>query len=430
MEESETDMGYSDVTERFLRYVKIDTQSDEENSEKGEFPSTLKQHNLARLLAQELEEMGADDVYYDEKYCYVYARIKNNSEVSDIPTLCYIAHMDTSPEVSGRDVKPQIIRDYQGGDIVLGEDSLNAQLKLREDGRQYVLSPREFPEIMQYKGKDIITSDGTTLLGADDKAGIAEIMTMADYLITHPEIKHGDVSICFTPDEEVGAGVDHIDLDRLNAQYAYTVDGGGIGELEYENFNAASAVVSITGRNVHPGEAKGKMINAAIVAREYDRRLTDRDRPEFTEGYEGFYHLTDIKGCVESAQLKYIIRDHNKHFFESKKRTMKQLAEIMNREMGSEVVSVELKDQYYNMKDKLADAMFLVDNAKLAMEELGIKPKITPIRGGTDGARLSYMGLPCPNLCAGGHNFHGRYEFICIQSMEKIAELLVKLVSF
>lgn len=426
-------MSRESVTERFLRYVKVDTQSSEENSEAGKFPSTDKQHNLAKMLADELKDIGVDDVFYDERYCYVYARIKNNSDNINIPTLAYIAHMDTSPEVSGKDVNPQIIRDYQGNDIVLGEGSLNADLAHRDGGDnavRYVLSPREFPEIMQYKGQDIITTDGTTLLGADDKAGVAEIMTMADYLVSHPEIKHGDVAICFTPDEEVGAGVDHIDLNRLRADYAYTVDGGGIGELEYENFNAASAVVNITGRNVHPGEAKGKMINAAIVAREYDRRLTDRDRPEYTEGYEGFYHLTEINGCVESAQLKYIIRDHNKQFFESKKRTMNQLAEIMNRELGKELIHVEVKDQYYNMKDKLTDAMFLIDNAKLVMEDLGIKPVISPIRGGTDGARLSYMGLPCPNLCAGGHNFHGRYEFVCIQSMEKIVELLVKLVSF
>lgn len=419
------------VTDRFLRYVKIDTQSDEDASESGRFPSTDKQHKLAGMLADELLKMGADDVYYDEKYCYVYARIRNNSGLRDIPTLAYIAHMDTSPEVSGENVNPQIIRDYQGGDIVLGEGSLNADLQARQSGTsadRLVLSPREFPEIMQYKGCDIITTDGTTLLGADDKAGVAEIMTMADYLISNPQIKHGDIAICFTPDEEVGAGVDHIDLNRLKADYAYTVDGGGIGELEYENFNAAAATVTITGRNVHPGEAKGKMINAAIVAREYDRRLTDRDRPEYTERYEGFYHLTDIQGCVEEARLKYIIRDHNRQFFESKKRTMQQLADIMNRELGRELIHVETKDQYYNMKDKLTDAMFLVDNAKLAMEELGIKPKIQPIRGGTDGARLSYMGLPCPNLCAGGHNFHGRYEFIPIQSMEKIVELLVKLV--
>lgn len=420
------------VVDRFLRYVKYDTQSDENASLEGKFPSTDKQHELAKLLAQELEEMGADSVYYDSRYGYVYAKILNNSDMGRIPTLAYIAHMDTSPEVSGRNVNPQIIRNYQGKDIVLGEDSLNAQLKLREagnEGRQYVLSPREFPELMQYKGKDLITTDGTTLLGADDKAGVAEIMAMAEYLLTHPEVKHGDVAICFTPDEEVGAGVDHIDLNRLGADYAYTVDGGGIGELEYENFNAASATVTITGRSVHPGEAKGKMINAAIVAREYDRRLTDRDRPEFTEGYEGFYHLTEINGCVESATLKYILRDHNRQFFESKKRTMIQLAEIMNRETGKEIIHVEIKDQYYNMKDKLGDAMFLVDNAKLAMEDIGIIPKIQPIRGGTDGAKLSYMGLPCPNLCAGGHNFHGRYEYICIQSMEKIVELLVKLIS-
>lgn len=420
------------VVDRFLRYVKYDTQSDENASLEGKFPSTDKQHELAKLLAQELEEMGADSVYYDSRYGYVYTKILNNSDMGRIPTLAYIAHMDTSPEVSGRNVNPQIIRNYQGKDIVLGEDSLNAQLKLREagnEGRHYVLSPREFPELMQYKGKDLITTDGTTLLGADDKAGVAEIMAMAEYLLTHPEVKHGDVAICFTPDEEVGAGVDHIDLNRLGADYAYTVDGGGIGELEYENFNAASATVTITGRNVHPGDAKGKMINAAIVAREYDRRLTDRDRPEYTEGYEGFYHLTEINGCVESATLKYILRDHNRQFFESKKRTMMQLADIMNRETGKEIIHVEIKDQYYNMKDKLGDAMFLVDNAKLAMEDIGIIPKIRPIRGGTDGAKLSYMGLPCPNLCAGGHNFHGRYEYICIQSMEKIVELLVKLIS-
>ena len=294
---------------------------------------------------------------------------------------------------------------------------------------KFTLSPSVFSSLNDNVGDDLIVTDGNHLLGADDKAGIAIIMQIVEYYKTHPEVNHAPIKICFTPDEEVGAGVDHIDLNRLGADYAYTVDGGGIGELEYENFNAASATVTITGRNVHPGDAKGKMINAAIVAREYDRRLTDRDRPEYTEGYEGFYHLTEINGCVESATLKYILRDHNRQFFESKKRTMMQLADIMNRETGKEIIHVEIKDQYYNMKDKLGDAMFLVDNAKLAMEDIGIIPKIRPIRGGTDGAKLSYMGLPCPNLCAGGHNFHGRYEYICIQSMEKIVELLVKLIS-
>ena len=396
------------LEERFINYVKIDTMSDEYSSSS---PSSMKQFDLAKLLLKELISLGVKDARLTNE-CLVYGTIEGD-ETKD--TIALIAHMDTSPEIEGGNFEPVIIKNYDGKDIKLND--------------KFTLSPSVFPSLNDNVGDDLIVTDGNHLLGADDKAGIAIIMQIVEYYKTHPRVNHAPIKICFTPDEEVGAGVDHIDLNRLGAEYAYTVDGGGIGELEYENFNAASATVTITGRSVHPGEAKGKMINAAIVAREYDRRLTDRDRPEYTEGYEGFYHLTEINGCVESAKLKYILRDHNRQFFESKKRTMMQLADIMNRETGKEIIHVEIKDQYYNMKDKLGDAMFLVDNAKLAMEDIGIIPKIRPIRGGTDGAKLSYMGLPCPNLCAGGHNFHGRYEYICIQSMEKIVELLVKLIS-
>ena len=399
-----------------MRYVRIDTQSDEESEN---FPSTEKQHNLAKLLAEELKEMGASDVVYDTEHCYVYAKIPSNlEETGNKKGLGFIAHMDTSPEMSGADISPKIVKNYDGGNILLGKDA---------DGKEYILSPDVFPELKNYIGQDLITTDGTSLLGADDKAGVAEIMTMAEYLLKNPQIKHETVCIAFTPDEEVGRGMDHFNVEQFGAKHAYTVDGGGIGELEYENFNAANAKIDFIGQSVHPGEAKGKMLNAARLAAVFDMRLPQDERPENTSGYEGFYHLTDIRGDVEHAVSKYIIRDHDREKFEDKKAAVVRLANQMNEEYGHICVEAHITDQYYNMKEKIENAMFLIEDAKKCMSELGITPEICPIRGGTDGARLSYMGVACPNICTGGHNYHGRYEYCCIQSMEKISNLLVKL---
>ena len=407
---------FDKVTEKFLRYVRIDTQSDEESEN---FPSTEKQHNLAKLLAEELKEMGASDVVYDTRHCYVYAKIPSNlEETGNKKGLGFIAHMDTSPEMNGADISPKIVKNYDGGNILLGKDA---------DGKEYILSPDIFPELKNYIGQDLITTDGTSLLGADDKAGVAEIMTMAEYLLKNPQIKHETVCIAFTPDEEVGGGMDHFNVEQFGAKHAYTVDGGGIGELEYENFNAANAKIDFIGQSVHPGEAKGKMLNAARLAAVFDMRLPQDERPENTSGYEGFYHLTDIRGDVEHAVSKYIIRDHDRAKFEDKKAAVVRLANQMNEEYGHICVKAHITDQYYNMKEKIENAMFLIEDAKKCMSELGITPKICPIRGGTDGARLSYMGVACPNICTGGHNYHGRYEYCCIQSMEKISNLLVKL---
>ena len=407
---------FDKVTEKFLRYVSIDTQSDEESEN---FPSTEKQHNLAKLLAEELNEMGASDVVYDMEHCYVYAKIPSNlEETGNKKGLGFIAHMDTSPEMSGADISPKIVKNYDGGNILLGKDA---------DGKEYILSPDVFPELKNYIGQDLITTDGTSLLGADDKAGVAEIMTMAEYLLKNPQIKHETVCIAFTPDEEVGGGMDHFNVEQFGAKHAYTVDGGGIGELEYENFNAANAKIDFIGQSVHPGEAKGKMLNAARLAAVFDMRLPQDERPENTSGYEGFYHLTDIRGDVEHAVSKYIIRDHDRVKFEDKKAAVVRLANQMNEEYGHICVEAHITDQYYNMKEKIENAMFLIEDAKKCMSELGITPEICPIRGGTDGARLSYMGVACPNICTGGHNYHGRYEYCCIQSMEKISNLLVKL---
>lgn len=405
----------TEVIERFLRYVKIDTQSDEDSQT---HPSTAKQHVLAKLLYDELNEMGASDVFYDEENCYVYAKIPANDGGAQSKTLGFISHMDTSPETSGENVKPRIIDDYDGGDIVLNEE------------KGIVLKTATYPEIKAYKGQSVIVTDGTTLLGADDKAGVAEIMTMAHHLLTHPEIKHGEIAIAFTPDEEIGAGTDRFDLTRFGADYAYTVDGGGIGELEYETFNAASADISICGVNVHTGEAKNKMINAARIAAEFDSMLPPEQRPEFTEGREGFFHLMNIEGSTEHSSLSYLIRDHDRAKFEEKKQTIQRVTDLLDLRYGSGTVTAVVKDTYYNMREKIEpDFMFLIDNAVECMGELGITPIIQPIRGGTDGSSLSFKGLPCPNICTGGHNYHGRYEYCCVQSMEKIVELLVKLTS-
>ena len=405
----------SKVIERFLSYIKVDTRSDENSAT---FPSTEKQKNLGRILYQEMVELGVSDVYFDEEYGYVYGKIPANDGGKSTKTIAFIAHMDTAPDISGECVNPQFVENYAGQDILLNEE-----LGIK-------LTTKKFPELKEYIGKTLITTDGTTLLGADDKAGVAEIMTMAETLLSNPEIKHGPIAICFTPDEEVGCGVDHIDLDRLRADYGYTVDGGALGEIEYENFNASSCMIKVQGVNVHPGEAKNKMKNASLVAMEFEMLLPRNEKPEYTCGYEGFYHLTDMQGNEETAKLNYIIRDHDKEKFEIKKAYMEKTAEFLNQKYGEGTVTVMQKDSYYNMKEKVEpEYFFLVEYAKKCMEDLDIIPRIQPIRGGTDGARLSYMGLPCPNLCAGGHNFHGRYEYVCVESMEKITELLVKLAS-
>lgn len=399
--------------DRFFRYVQIDTQSKEDSES---FPSTEKQKNLAMLLAKELQEMGASDVIYDEEHCYVYAKLPGNDPAKgdNYPALGFIAHMDTSPDCSGKNVKPRIVENYDGKEVILNEE------------KAIVLSPVVFPELKHYVGQTLIVTDGTTLLGADDKAGVAEIMTMVQTLLEHPEIKHGPIAIGFTPDEEVGDGVDHFKIRQFGADYAYTVDGGAIGELEYENFNAASAKAIIHGVNVHPGEAKNKMKNASLYAMEFQMMLPGTMRPECTDGYEGFFHLTNMEGTVELATLSYIIRDHDKERFHEKKELFRHIANEMNTRYGEGTVEVEISDSYYNMKEKIEpENLFLIENAKSCMEELGIVPKIQPIRGGTDGARLSFLGLPCPNLCTGGHNYHGRFEYCVVESMEKIVELLV-----
>ena len=406
----------SRVIENFLEYVKIDTESSE-GSETT--PSTLKQHDLARLLTRQLQEMGAQEITYDKERCYVYASVPASKGCENAPVLGFIAHMDTSPAVSGAGVKPRLIEDYDGGDIVLNEGSV--------DTAQVILKVADFPELAGYKGRRLIVTDGTTLLGADDKAGVAEIMTMAEYLLKHPEVSHGKIRVGFTPDEEVGAGADYFDVKLFGADYAYTVDGGKLGELEYENFNAAGVKVKIRGRSVHPGEAKDKMRNALLLAQEFQAMLPAAENPMYTCGYEGFYHLDALNGTVEEALADYIIRDHDKEKFEKKKVLFLQTGEFLNQKYGEGTFEITMKDSYYNMKEVIEKHMHLIDNAKEAMQELGIEPVVVPIRGGTDGARLSFMGLPCPNLCTGGQNFHGKYEYACADDMEKIAGLLVRI---
>lgn len=401
----------SQITERFLKYVKFDTQSNERTADKC--PSTEKQKFLADCLYQELQEMGITDIRYDKKRCYLYATIPGNMKTEK--KLGFLAHMDTSPAVSGADVSPRIVENYDGKDILLNQKD------------NIWIRTTDFPEILDYVGKDLIVTDGCTLLGADDKAGVAEIMTMAAMLMENKEIQHGDIQIAFTPDEEIGQGTDFFELDLFQADYAYTVDGGGIGELEYENFNAAGAKVKFCGRSVHPGEAKHKMINAILLGQEFQSLLPVFENPMYTERYEGFYHLDEFAGNVEEANAEYIIRDHDRTKFEEKKRKFLDAAKFMNQKYGEGTVLVELKDSYYNMKEIIDKHFHLVENAACVMRELQIEPKIVPIRGGTDGARLSFMGLPCPNICTGGHNFHGKYEYICIQSMEKVVEILLGL---
>ena len=401
----------SQIVSRFLSYVSLDTQSCPDQSQ---VPSTQKQLVLARTLAKELKEMGAQEVTVSE-HGYVYAAIPASEGREHAPVLGFVAHMDTSPALSGTNVKPRVILGYDGGDICLNEN-LGIWLKTAD-----------FPELTAYKGQDLITADGTTLLGADDKAGVAEIMTMAEYFLSHPEEPHGPIRIAFTPDEEVGRGTDFFDVGTFGAQVAYTVDGGMLGELEYENFNAASGKVKIHGASIHPGSAKGRMKNTLLIAMEFQSLLPAFQNPMYTEGYEGFYHLDQMDGTVEEARMEYIIRDHDRQKFEEKKKFFASAASFLNEKYGPETVTIQVEDTYYNMKEVIQDHMELIDRAKEAMEELDITPIVTPIRGGTDGARLSFMGIPCPNLCTGGHNFHGKYEFVCVQSMERIAELLIRI---
>lgn len=402
----------TDVIEKFLRYIAVDTQSSEESET---FPSTEKQKNLARMLYNELREMGAADVYFNERDCFVYAKIPAADGGESAHRLGFIAHMDTSPEASGSGVKARFVENYDGGDILL-----NAE-------KNITLSPAQFPELAAYRGKTLIVTDGTTLLGADDKAGVAEIMAAAQRLLTSG-LPHGEICIAFTPDEEIGGGIDKFDIERFGADAAYTVDGGGLGELEFENFNAASARITITGLNVHTGEAKGKMVNAAQLAAEYEMLLPAAEKPEHTEGYEGFFHLLSISGDTSRAELKYLIRDHDRAKFESRKELMRRTADLLNAKYGKGRVQIEISDTYYNMREKIEPQnMFLIENAAECMKELGVQSKIQPIRGGTDGANLSFRGLPCPNLFTGGHNYHGVYEYVCAESMELAAELIVKL---
>lgn len=399
------------IKTRFLRYVSIDTQSDE-NSETC--PSTEKQLVLLRMLHDELKQLGLSDVSMDENG-YVMATLPANNGKTG-PAIGFIAHVDTSPDMPGKDVKPRLVENYDGTDIVL-----NPELNI-------VLSPSDFPEMKSYTGQTLIVTDGTTLLGADDKAGVTEIMTAVEYLVQHPEFRHGPVKIGFTPDEEIGRGVDRFDVKKFAADWAYTMDGGEPGELEFENFNAAHAKISVQGRNIHPGYAKGKMQNALLMAMEFNALLPVFDRPEFTQDYEGFFHLMKMEGTVEKASFQYIIRDHSKTLFLKRKEMMQQCVAFMNERYGSGCFTLEMKDQYYNMREMVEPQYHIVETARLAMEALGIEPKIKPIRGGTDGCRLSYMGLPCPNIFAGGLNFHGKFEFVPLESMEKATRVILKIV--
>ncbi len=400
-----------EILERFLRYVKTDTQS---NPDSTIFPSSEKQIQFAEKLVEDLKDAGLTDISLDKKG-YVMATLPSNVEAK-IPVIGFLAHMDTSPDMSGTNVNPQVVFDYNGEDILLNK---NTGITLKTD---------DFPEIKQYKGQTLITTDGTTLLGADDKAGIVEIVTAMKYLVLHPEIKHGTVKVGFTPDEEVGRGVDYFDVNKFGAKYAYTMDGGEIGELEYENFNAAKARVLIQGRNVHPGTAKNKMINSLLIANEFNSMLPVEQRPEFTSHYEGFFHLTKLEGTVENTVVEYIIRDHDRNKFDGKKALMQDIVTLLNRKYPTGTVKLEIQDQYYNMREKIEPVLHIVDLARIAMEDLGINPKEIPVRGGTDGSRLSYMGLPCPNIFAGGHNFHGKFEYIPLESMVAATNVIIQII--
>ena len=397
------------LLDRFLRYVSVDTQSNEESESQ---PSAAKEWDLLKMLQAELQAMGVEATL--DEYGYVMASIPGNAPG---PAIGFIAHVDTAPDAPGNDVKPQIIKNYDGGEIPLkGVPGLS-------------LKPSEFPEMLHFVGQTLITTDGTTLLGADDKAGVAEIMDAVQYIVEHPEFKHGPVKIGFTPDEEIGRGVVKFDVERFGAKYAYTMDGGEIGELEFENFNAASAKIHIQGRNVHPGTAKGKMKNAILIGQEFNAMLPVMARPEYTEGYEGFFHLISFKGSVEEADFSYIIRDHDRAKFEARKEMMRKVADFIGSKYGEGTVTLDLRDQYYNMREQVEPHYHIIEKAVKAMEMAGIKPKIQPIRGGTDGANLSFKGLPCPNIFAGGLNFHGKMEFVPLESMEKASEVILNIIS-
>lgn len=401
------------ILERFLRYISIDTASDPESPTQ---PSSEKQLTLSRLLVKELKEMGVKDVALDQ-YGYVMATIPSNlPSGTKVPKIGFIAHVDSAPDAPGDNINPQIIENYDGSDIVINSE------------KNMIMKTAEFPELLKYKGQTIITTDGNTLLAADDKAGVAEIMAAAEYLMTHPEFPRGEIKIGFTPDEEIGRGVDKFDVKKFDADWAYTLDGGEIGELEYENFNAASAKIHIQGRNIHPGYAKDKMINAIILASEFNSLLPVEQRPEFTQHYEGFFHIIRFDGTVENAMIQYIIRDHDFDKFEQKKNLIEESITFMNKKYGNGTFRLELNDQYYNMRKQVEPHYHIVEKAVEAMKMAGVDPNIKPIRGGTDGSRLSYMGLPCPNIFAGGHNFHGRYEYIPLESMEKASQVILNIV--
>ncbi|MBT2756532.1 peptidase T [Mesobacillus foraminis] len=400
----------SEIIERFTSYVKVDTQSDESSET---CPSTPGQLTLAGQLVDELKAIGMEDVTMDQ-YGYVMATLPSNT-TKTVPTIGFLAHVDTATDFTGKGVKPQVVENYDGHDIVLNEQ------------QQIILSPKEFPELPLYKGHTLITTDGTTLLGADNKAGIAEIMTAMDYLIRHPEIKHGRIRVAFTPDEEIGRGPHRFDVKAFDAAYAYTMDGGPLGELEYESFNAAAAKITFKGKNVHPGTAKGKMVNSAKLAMEFNGMLPAEEAPETTEGYEGFYHLISFNGDVEETRLHYIIRDFDREKFEDRKANITAIVDDLQKTYGSDKIILEMNDQYYNMRDKIEPVKHIVDLAHQAMENLGIKPVIKPIRGGTDGSQLSYMGLPTPNVFTGGENYHGRYEYISVDNMEKAVQVIIEI---
>lgn len=399
------------LTDRFLKYVSFHTTSSETS---GKTPSTPGQMEFAKYLAEELNVLGLEDITLDSNG-YVMATLPANSE-TPMPTIGFIAHMDTSPDASGENVKPRIVKNYDGNDILLNQ------------AENIVMEVAKYPELSNYKGQDLIVTDGTTLLGADDKAGLAEIVSAVEYLLNHPEIKHGKIRLGFTPDEEIGEGADHFDVKQFGADWAYTMDGGEVGELEYENFNAASAVIKFEGVNVHPGYAKHKMLNSMRVAQQYAQMLPRHETPEHTEEYEGFFHLTQMQGTVEHSELRYIIRDHDRQRFESRKTEMQHLVNKINAEYGAGVASIELRDQYYNMREKIEPVMHVIDLALTAMLKAGVTPAVKPIRGGTDGARLSFEGLPCPNIFAGGVNFHSRFEYVPIQSMEKAMQVIINIV--
>ena len=398
------------IINRFTSYITIDTESDPTSDST---PSTEKQWNLAKKLAEELKEMGMSDVSIDEN-AYVMATLPSNVD-HEVPAIGFVSHFDTSPDFTGANIQPQIVENYDGKDIMLNE------------AEDIVLSPDYFEDLLQYKGQTLITTDGTTLLGADDKAGITEIMSAVEYLIQHPEIKHGPIKIGFTPDEEIGRGAHKFDVKKFGAKWAYTMDGSQIGELEYENFNAAGADVTVKGKIVHPGYAKGKMVNSMYIAQDFVNSLPRLETPEHTEGRQGFFHLTQISGKVEETNMHYIIRDHDKEHFEARKKMMLDLAAEINSQHQKEVITIEIKDQYFNMREKVEPVMHIVDIAEDAMKAVDVEPIIKPIRGGTDGSQLSFMGLPCPNIFAGGHNFHGRYEYVPVESMIKATEVIVKI---